>query len=280
MLVLYSSRDTQIQAKAEILMNDYTLTEPNGQQVISNISCQFLMVPSFLEGFSNSHTDKINASSGRDAYLFHGELEEDPSDRICQNCGARMHINSKRDNKITLRHLPFGSAITAVRCNCRQYLCPCCGETKMQTIKFKAQGHRITSELEQYTRDLLSGGSYTLKEVAEITGLGKNTVKAIDKKRLEGLYTEGGKTLKKPEKQAKILGIDEFKLHDGYKFATHIIDLKTGHILWIAQGKKKQVVYDFINHVGMDWMSSVAAVACDMNSDFRRHSRKSAPTYA
>jgi hypothetical protein len=29
-------------------------------------------------------------------------------------------------------------------------------------------------------------------------------------------------------------------------YATHIIDMETGHILWIAGGKKKQVVYDFI----------------------------------
>ena len=41
-------------------------------------------------------------------------------------------------------------------------------------------------------------------------------------------------------------GIDEFKLHNGHRYATHIIDMETGHILWIAGGKKKQVVYDFI----------------------------------
>ena len=38
---------------------------------------------------------------------------------------------------------------------------------------------------------------------------------------------------------------------------------------WIGHGKKKQVVYDFIDHVGLEWMDSVEAVACDMNSDFQ-----------
>ena len=80
---------------------------------------------------------------------------------------------------------------------------------------------------------------------------------------------EDGKTFKKPETQALHLAIDEFKLHDGYKFATHIIDLDTGHVLWIQEGKKKQVVYDFIDFVGEDWMAGVEAVACDMNSDFQ-----------
>ena len=46
------------------------------------------------------------------------------------------------------------------------------------------------------------------------------------------------------------------------------MDYRTFRILWIAKGKKKQVVYDFIEHVGLEWMASVVAVACDMNSDF------------
>lgn len=75
--------------------------------------------------------------------------------------------------------------------------------------------------------------------------------------------------LKKPDKHARILMIDEFKLHDNHRFATHIIDGESGHILWIGHGKRKQIVYDFINHVGMEWMEHVEAVACDMNSDFQ-----------
>jgi transposase len=128
----------------------------------------------------------------------------------------------------------------------------------------------ITKTLYQYTRDLLALGTYTNKQVAEITGLGKNTVKEIDKKRLQEKYTIDGKKLVKPERQAKYLGIDEFKLHDGYRYASHIIDMETGHILWIGKGKTKQVVYDFIDHVGLDWMEGVEAVACDMNSDFQQ----------
>lgn len=39
-------------------------------------------------------------------------------------------------------------------------------------------------------------------------------------------------------------------------------------MLWLACGKKKQTVYDFIDWIGIDWMKNVKAVACDMNSDF------------
>ena len=54
-----------------------------------------------------------------------------------------------------------------------------------------------------YVRDLLALGTYTLKQVAEITGLGKNTVKAIALKRLKELYTIDGTQLIKPEKRQK-----------------------------------------------------------------------------
>jgi hypothetical protein len=61
----------------------------------------------------------------------------------------------------------------------------------------------ITEPLHTYTRDLLAKGTYTNKQVAEITGLGENVVKDIDKKRLQELYTtDGGTKLIKPEKQA------------------------------------------------------------------------------
>ena len=37
----------------------------------------------------------------------------------------------------------------------------------------------------------------------------------------------------------------------------------------IQESKKEQVVYDFIDFVGEDWMAGVEAVACDMNSYFQ-----------
>ena len=83
------------------------------------------------------------------------------------------------------------------------------------------------------------------------------------------MYTLDGKLIK-PQWQAKCLSIDEFKLQRGHQYATHIIDIETGHILWIAHGKRKQVVYDFIEHVGLEWMDGVEAVASDMNLRFSR----------
>jgi hypothetical protein len=102
----------------------------------------------------------------------------------------------------------------------------------------------------------LAHNTFTNKQISGITGLGKNVIKEIDLQRLKDCYTRNGK-LNKPERKARFLGIDEFSLHKGHRYATIIIDLETGHILWIAYGKKKQVVYDFIEHVGLEWMDII-----------------------
>ncbi len=227
---------------------------------------QQITLPSSLTGFRNTQTSIEQTKSGREAYLLQGDLAIRADDSICPKCGNRMHIHGSY--KTMLRHLSFGSRLSVVCFNKLRYRCAQCGHTQMQSIPFKAEGHNITQELHQYARELLAYG-FTNKEVSEITGLGKNTVKDIDLLRLKEKYTVNGVTLKQPEQQARFLGVDEFKLHNGYKYASIIVDLETGHILWISHGKRKATVFDFIDHVGLDWMDGVEAVACDMNSDFQ-----------
>lgn len=234
----------------------------------------YIKLPSGLEGFINRETTIEQTCSDREMYLLRGEIQQGDRDTVCPVCGKRMHIHGGYETN--LRHLSFGSKLSCVSFDKARYYCPHCQHTHMQDIAFKAEGHNITCELEQYTRDLLAYG-LTNKQVSEITGLGKNTVKDIDLKRLQDKYTIDGKTLIRPERQARFLGIDEFKLHNGHQYATHIIDLETGHILWISHGKKKAVVYDFINHVGQEWMDGVEAIACDMNSDFQEAFEDSCP---
>ncbi len=235
----------------------------NNMEILSE---DYLFIPSTLTGFCNTDTKSIINEKGKKIVSFIGTLNKSSEENICPCCHCKMECNDTVS--ITLKHLPIGGDFTKVIVNRKKYRCSKCGKTITQEVPFKNGNHHITNELYHYTRDLLATGHYTNVDVSEITGLNRNIVKEIDKERLLEKYTIDGKELIKPETQAKYLGIDEFKLHDGYKYATHIIDYETGHILWVQEGKKKQVVYDFMNHVGDEWMKKVVAVACDMNSDF------------
>lgn len=225
----------------------------------------YIRIPSTLSSFTNTESRIEPAYSGRNVIIFEGQIAV-PGTEYCLECQNKMHIHLKQ--KRTLAHIPFGSSISKVSFTQTRYYCPHCHATRNQLIPLKANNHFITTELESYAKDLLAYG-FTNKEVAEITGLNKNIVKDIDLVRLKDKYTVDGKTLKSPEKQARFLGIDEFKLHDGHQYATVIIDLESGHILWLAHGKKKECVFKFIEHVGEEWMDGIEAVACDMNSDFQ-----------
>jgi transposase len=226
---------------------------------------EYITLPSTLVGFSNTHTETVTTVSGLGAYLLHGNIDRDEKDSLCPHCKKPMHVHNTYE--VNLRHLCIGGNLSNLRFPRLRFFCPSCKQTKMQQVPFQADGHRITWELLTYTRQLLAYG-FTNKAVTYLTKLGKNTVKDIDMQRLKERYTLDGKKLIKPERQAKYLGIDEFKLHNGHKYAVVIIDMETGRILWLAHGKKKATVYSFIEHVGLEWMDEVEAIACDMNSDF------------
>lgn len=190
--------------------------------------------------------------------------------QFCDKCGAPMHRNGTTG--VILRDVPFGQdyailSVRRVRCRCSM-----CGRCHDQPIPFKSEGHFMTTKAKRYARTLLEFG-LTLSDVSAITGINRNAVKDIDREQhLEELYVttgaDGRPVLRRPERQASIIGIDEFKLHDGRQYATVIIDMETGVILWLARGKGKDVVHDFIDHVGLEWMSGVRAVSSDMNAGF------------
>lgn len=244
----------------------------------------FLVLPSQMEGFvqtglprEEARTVDFGTSRKRrptpvTVRTIPGRLaSSDGTPRLCPCCRGRMEGCGTQT--VTLWHLPMGMCRTRIEVARQRWACRACGHSCIEGMPFKAAGHRLTMPLLRFVQDLLALGQ-TLKAVSLMTGLGKNVVKAIDRARLEALYTEAGEDgrlrLKRPDRQARYLGIDEFKLHDGHRYATVIIDLETGHVLWLAHGKKKQVVYDFCDHVGEEWMSGVTGIACDMNADFER----------
>ena len=224
-----------------------------------------ITIPSFLEGFQSTNTTIGRTIDDRSIYLIDGIISS-PGSCICQKCGKKMHSHDVYD--VSLRHIPFGGDLSAVRFQKRRYECPSCGAKAIQDVPFQAEGHRITSQLEAYCRDLLSLG-LTNKTVSRLTGLGRNVVKEIDRERLQELYCDAKGEWRVPDETPSAIGIDEFKLHDGHRYATVVISMETGHVLYLAKGKKKQVVHDFIDFVGEGWMDHVEAVCCDMNSDFQ-----------
>ena len=234
-----------------------------------------LIIPSSLQGFKQDLTkdvvvipkvvDNTIVSSVTRVY---GDIIDTDTD-VCPHCGAKLYSNGSYDT--VLKHLPLGQTSLSVVVTRKRKRCTCCGKSFVKEIPFKAEKHKITETLKKYIEKLLTM-AMTLKAISDITGVDEHIIKAIDNNRLEDEHTEldenGNRRLKKPTEYAKYIAVDEFKLNNEYRYATVIIDLETGYILYFGRSKKKVVIEEFMKLVGDDWMNHVEALACDMNADF------------
>ena len=115
------------------------------KNIVSDAWIGIIMLPSRLVGFTNYETRIEKTTSGRDMYLFRGDLQLSEDDATCPECGSKMHVHGSYESN--LRHLCFGSKLSCVCFDKVRYYCPHCGYTHMQHIPFKAEGHNITCEL-------------------------------------------------------------------------------------------------------------------------------------
>lgn len=187
----------------------------------------------------------------------------------CPRCGCMTEGDGRASTE--LRHVPQGLGYVRLRVERRRLRCRSCGWSGFEPCPFKASGHRVTLPLPEYTW-APPGMGETLRSVSLVTGLGKNVVRAMDRERLGRPCTEvgpdGGRAPRGPERQSRHIGIGEFRPRDGHRFATVVIDLEDGRVLYLAHGRRKQVVYDFCDFVGDEWMGRVVGVACDMNATY------------
>jgi len=101
----------------------------------------------------------------------------------------------------------------------------------------------------------------TLSDVADLTMLSWDTVKAITKTQLKKEY---GKPLLKG---VRYLGIDEIHLGKKKRFYTIVIDLEDGRILWAKPGRGKAALRGFWRRLRLA-KTKIRAVATDMSAAY------------
>lgn len=76
--------------------------------------------------------------------------------------------------------------------------------------------------------------------------------------------------LKKRGYKPIILTMDEFAIHEGYSYATCVMDLKTGDILWVNKRRTLKTYVIFFEEIPSDTLSAVSAVAMDMHAIYNQ----------
>lgn len=189
------------------------------------------------------------------------ELEFD----VCPRCGGKMYEHTPAH--VTLTHTPWLMGYTEVEIECRRKRCVECHKTVQQQIPFKHEKHFITTLAAKQVM-LSMRRTHVCKATALETGVNRNVVKAIHKEALIRTLLDENKRPKLPDHPVRYLGVDEWLLQHGNRYATTIIDLETGEILWIEETKKKEVIRHFMDHAGDKFMRGIRGIASDMNADF------------
>lgn len=200
----------------------------------------------------------VSSADRRQMYIIEG-ISTYPSPSACPCCGHVLHSNGS--NVRSIRDIGLLGHAVLIRVTLKRKRCPSCNYSAMQKPGFEAEGHRITQRLYRRAVARMNSGS-GVTETARQLWLHPSTVYAIDMENLRSM-----RFLRRP-RPARFIGIDEFLLHDGHRYATSVVDLEDGRILFMEEGKRKQQAIDFFRAMGDSWMSHVIAVSMDMNAQY------------
>ena len=102
----------------------------------------------------------------------------------------------------------------------------------------------------------------------ELTGIHWDTIRKVQREIMDDAIWEREKELREEGYKPRILAVDEFALHKGHRYATCVMDLETGDILWVGKGRTLKDFAMFFEETASDTLSKVIAVAMDMNASY------------
>jgi transposase len=133
--------------------------------------------------------------------------------------------------------LPVGHKKVELEVDIPRLFCKDCGAIRQANLEFADPKKHYTRSLERLVIDLCR--MMILQDVAELTGLSWDTVKDIHKAHLRRRY----KTINL--KKVRYLALDEVYLGHKRKFVTGVMDLGTGRVIHVGQGKGKDALSGF-----------------------------------
>ena len=229
----------------------------NGNDIQVSFSCQQFQCNSF-EIFVED-----NVETGMCLY-FHSTKHTNVV--RCPRCGGPVHVYGRRET--TLKSFPIWPQIP-VECHVEyhQYHCCQCGETFTEEIGFRYPGTRVTVRAALFIELLLRHGA-TISAVQRITGIHWDTIRQIHMEMMEADLETRRMELKKAGYKPKYLAVDEFAIHKGHTYATCVMDLVLGDIIWVGKGRSMKDFQHFFKEIDMAYLSEVEAVAMDMNASY------------
>ena len=193
---------------------------------------------------------------------------EQPRDRLrCSQCGS-ADVWGRGGKERVFRTVPIGLKPTFFSLRVARVKCFACDIVRQVKVGFAAPKKGYTRSFERYALDLSK--HMTIEDVAQHLQVSWDTIKDIQASNLKRLYG-------KPKlRDLKEIAIDEIAVSKGHRYVTVVLNLRSGVIVFVGDGKGVDSLKPFwkrLRHA----RAKIRAVATDMSSAYIRAVRDNLP---
>ena len=173
----------------------------------------------------------------------------------CSSCRS-AHVHVVERFRRWWRTLPVGSKAVWIEMDVPKVECQACGLRRRVEVTFAEPLRRHTRSFERYVSELLQ--FMTPQDVARHLDISWDLANDIQKRRL-------GRRFERPKlKHLKQIAIDEIHLGKRHRFITLVLDLDSGAVVFVGQGKGAEALEPFWKRL-KSAHAKVRAVATDMS---------------
>jgi transposase len=186
-------------------------------------------------------------------------LGQEPDTRRCSACGS-ADVVSRGHVERRFRCLPIGLRPTSLVLPIPRVECRACGVVRQVDIRFADARRSYTRRFERYVLEL--SRRMTIRDVAAHLGVGWDLVKDIQKRDLSRRFA-------RPKlKHLRRIAIDEIAVAKGHRYMTIVLDLDSGAVVFVGDGKGADALKPFWRRLRPSG-AKVEAVAMDMSAAYR-----------
>jgi transposase len=155
-----------------------------------------------------------------------------------------------------LRNLPIGSRPVQIVLEVARVGCADCGKVRQVPLDFADERRRYTRAFERYVLELSQG--MTIQDVAEHLHVGWDIVKDIQHRYLSRKFR------RIQLKHLWQIAIDEIAIGRGHRYLTVVLDLESGAVVFVGDGKGADALKPFWKRLKCS-RAKIEAVAIDMS---------------
>ncbi|MBV8317770.1 MAG: ISL3 family transposase [Planctomycetaceae bacterium] len=205
-----------------------------------------------IRGYEYTRTDY---QDGQVIFTIHQE----PKTCRCSACGS-PRVQSRGRVERRFRTVPIGSRATFVALPIPRVECQACGAVRQVKIPFADPRRSYTSSFERYALEL--SRCMTIRDVAVHLDVSWDVIKDIQKRDLSRRFA-------KPKlKHSRRIAIDEIAVAKGHRYLTVVMDLESGAVVFVGDGKGGDALKPFWKRLRSS-KAKIEAVAMDMSPAYR-----------